>query len=747
MKLKKYFSSLLALSLLASCSNDGIFDDNTPIDVVPEGAVAVNVSLPGVTFEPTTYSKQSALNEEKTLGGGVRIYIFDDSSDNPGTLVATEKVENISGGDTEAVNGVSGKFYMRNLLDAQSHLVAAANLALTADEANALIGKSFDEFSKLLITQSPSEPNKFPMVSAPFKVTIPKTGLPTPSPIKFVLERLAVRVDVENHTEENSAQGANKMTITHARLRNVNKNQSYLVKGVAPALTTNDAIGTWIENQGTPDNMTAKLYTYENYGTNTVLDIRGTLAGVAAQFTIPFNKPIARNTLYRVKVFNVSKEKVDFNIEVVDWQVGVETEGIDSDSYEKEAKPTFKSLSGSGHALESANTVLNLNSPATYTTRLVANSLSDLQVKVNGAVVPWVKVSKVANETADDNEFGNQSFEITFAENFDSYPRTAELFVEPKGNLDDSKRHKITVTQPEVEYANIVNPLAILSDKFVGTVGNFAAKASPMEDVEDKEAWGMWYQWGRNNPIDPKLDISYVVDQLAKNDPKLKSNNPANTFYGNGKVSWTTEPFTTSTKWQDLVNQSEAGAGYIGTNTVVPGDPSKDGWKNSSYSELLSVFPPYKTYSVPVEKDLEENGISFLTAENKNYKADYKGNSTNIVYAIRMKEGEDNRYLTAFRYERRKNTVVIKARHLGAAGATTQIETVATEAWWNDATKAGSDIVRVYQKSHSSNIFAICSNTLLSPSIQRVTVISNVYVGIGQGSVSQSMPILPIRAK
>lgn len=759
MKLKKYLSSLLALTLLASCSNDGILDNNTPIDSVPEGAVAFNVSLPGRTFEPATYAEiPNAEDFEKSVAGGVRIYVFDNAGAT-GKLIATERVDQITGVNTET--GVVGKFYMRNFLGQAVHMVAAANLDLTAEQANALLGKTFAEFSKMIITQSPSAPNKFPMVSEPLAVNVPKQGNPSVE-ISFVLERLAVRVDIDNLTRDDNSAETKKMTITHARLRNVNKNQSYLVKGQTDALAPNDATGTWVANTASvKEKMYALVYTYENAAnTNTILDIKGTIGTATVQFEIPFEKKTVRNTRYLVKVKNVGKgNKVEFEVNVVDWKEGGNVT-IDSDNYGKQTKPVFKSFSvanasgvaqttGQAHNLTATNTQLSLTSTNAYNTRLVLNSLYDLQVKVNGAIVPWITVKKVNTTTVEDNEFGNQAFHIAFAKNFDTYARTAELVIEPKDNIDPAKRYTIAVNQVAVAYGAVENPLAILSDRYVGTVGNFATKASPMEDVQDKDAWGMWYQWGRNNPINPKLAVLTNATQLAKNDTKLNTNTPANTAYGKGKASWTTEVLTTSTTWQGLVMSSGFGNTYTGTNSVAKGDPSPEGYKLPNKSELGAIIYSNNMLSYAVDlPNNSENGISFLTAKNKNYKAAYKGNGSNVIYAIRMKEGEANRYLTAFRYELRKNTVVITARHLGAAGVATTIATVATEAWWNDATKAGSDIVRVYQKATPARIFGAFANQVNSGSSQGTFILAHgSHAGVGHGTINQLLPLLPIRAK
>lgn len=460
MKLKRYLSSLLAIALLASCSNEGILDNNnTPIETVPEGAVAVNVVLPGVSFEPKTYATKSAEDFEKALGGEVRVYVFDNNAGRPGNLVSVEKITPQLGGNTET--GVPGKFYMRRLIGQSAHLVATANIELSADKIQQMIlrGISFGDFSKQIISQSPSEPNKFPMVSEIVSVTIPEAGVTNPA-VKFELKRLAVRVDIENKTVDGEK---TKFIVTHARLRNVNKT-SYLVEGVTPNLEANMK-ASWVENTGNADQMKAKVYAYENLGVNTLLDVRGTIGGAQAQFTVEFKKEIKRNYLYKVRLFNVTDgEKVSFSIEVVDWQTGDVIEEISSNDYIKvfDDTPSVLSLSPanasgvaeagivSSHELTNSNKELSIETALVYNTRLIVKSEKELKVKPIGDEGYWITVKKVALTEEEKNtlDFGAQAFHISFAENKGTTTRSAILIVEQEEDATGSaKKHQIQVTQ------------------------------------------------------------------------------------------------------------------------------------------------------------------------------------------------------------------------------------------------------------------------------------------------------------
>lgn len=778
MKLKKYLSSLLAIALLASCSNEGILDNNTPIDTVPEGAVAFNVSLPGRTFEPATYAGTFAAEVAEKSLTEVRIYVFDNTSANkPGKLIATEKVTSVGTGNTEA--GVTGKFYMRHLLGAKAHLVAAANLDLTADQANALIGTTFENFSKEIITQSPSTANKFPMVSDPLAVTVPKVGATTPANITFLLERLAVRIDIKNETNKT---GTNKeFVLEDVRTKVGSLSQSYLIKGQTPVLAKHDALGTkevgtqdWIANTASnKKEMFAKVYAYENDNTNFVLEVRGKIDNKPAAFEIPFGKKLIRNTRYLVKIQNAGLGNlVKFDVEVVDWKDGGNVV-VGSDSYAS-TKPLVKSVVAAnstgvaggavGHTTANASGNINaitLTKRDAYHTRVLVTSDVESKITVTGAMVPWVTVKEVALTPAEEAaNFGAKAYHIAFAKNDDTYDRTATLVVEPKDNTEAGKRQNVTVTQKGATYAEAVNPLGLFSNALLNGVGTFAPAVTE-QNASQPATWGKLFQWGRNTPLD-QAALSYDAQQIPTNSPLLKTP-VANKAYGKGKANWSTETFTTATTWQSIVNKSNAGTAYVGTNKVVAGDPSPEGWKIPSHSEISAVFG-IAAISFNIPLTLKNQVVNNITIKNvkKNYINEVRvinnNNAPNIIYATRLKAtaGSDNSFYTAYRYEVLPNGFKVTARHLGTTGASTTIDQVADEAWWNNATKAGSDVVRIlpriihYGNSATSynDYFVMFTNSVASNDRVLSLAINPSRLSASHNVVPNVLySILPIRAK
>lgn len=773
MKLKKYLSSLLALTLLASCSNDGIIDNNTPIDSVPEGAVAFNVSLPGRTFEPATYAGTFAAEVAEKSLSEVRIYVFDNTTTNkPGKLVATEKVTSVGTGNTEA--GVTGKFYMRHLLGSPAHLVAAANLALTADEANALIGIPFEKFSGLLITQSPSTANKFPMVSEPLKVTVPKTGATTPANITFLLERLAVRIDIKNETNNT---GTNKeFVVEEARTKVGSLSQSYLIKGQTPVLAKNDALGTkevgikkWITNNASnKKEMFAKVYTYENGNTNFVLEVRGKIDNKPAAFEIPFGKKLVRNTRYLVKIQNAGLGNlVKFDVEVVDWKDGGNVI-VGSDSYAA-TKPLVKSVvvaNSTGvaggvkaHTEVSAGGTVNsitLTKRDAYHTRVLVTSDVESKITVTGAMVPWVTVKEVALTPEEEAaNFGAKAYHIAFAKNDDTYDRTATLVVEPKDNTEAGKRQNVTVTQKGATYAEAVNPLGLFSNALLNGVKTFAPAVTE-ENAHLTPTHGKLFQWGKNTPIDFN-SLQHVADQIPTNSPLLKTP-VANRAYGKGKPNWTTETFTTTTTWESIVMKSNAGDAYTGTNSVKKGDPSPEGWKIPTNREGLVLVPGNETaqFTDGIQRlNRKLDNVVIKGNSPKSYINDFL-NKDGIIYAIKQKAttGSDNTYLTAYRYEWTNRRLKIVARHLGEAGKATTINQVANEAWWNDVTKSGSDVIRLLPVTNHftptntyNNSVTIWFNSISNNNSPLSFVVNENDAKIFSSSASNGYSILPIRAK
>ncbi len=701
--MKQYLYILAVILAFAACSHELELPNSDP---TPDGALKVNVKFPGCTFvTPQTYAGTFPAEAfEKSLSN-VRIFVFNDDTGQPGKLLGTEPVTPGTG-DTEA--GVSATFFMRYF--GALHLVAVANLDFDKAKIDAMGGISFAVFSKTLVTQPAGTPNAFAMASEPLEVTIPdpQSGTPAPS-LSFLLERLSARIDIENLT---TADGGGEFVLTGARLRLGDIDRSYLIKGQDPALTagTDGAVHLpgieWTENQGVNDDMKkmyAQLYTYENVANTLVVQVKGTFKGVPAQFDLPFgDKAVKRNTRYLVRVNNFTGNKVNFDIVVADWNEGGDIPlkpGTDA------TRPTVVAIAASdanGNPATQAHTLtyssgtdpdnvtdIALTNPTLYYTKITVESPSaESMILVNRAEVPWLTVQELGESSIVGGKL-RQQFLVTYGATNDRYPRAARLEIQNKFVPDKINPKLINITQPGNAASTLL--LARVSNANVDNLNQFATAVTP-DNVATDEVMGKLYQWGRNVPFDYSVPPVVSNTRVGANDPAVWGN----TFIAPGEVphNWLHNAVADDT-WTTLVAKAtSAPVGYTGTNG---GDPCPNGWRLPEEGEYLAMFPsPIHTevnfYGDVNKKDYAEQiTINGATTE---YTADYYSTTKNVIYALKMKGG-DNARLTAYRYEYRGTLGLwVIARHLGAAGAAVTVEQIAVDSYW--AANASGDVIRYF---------------------------------------------------
>lgn len=723
--MKRIIYSFLAIMTLWACSEENLEKVGCEGCDAPEGTVKVNAQFVGRTLAPKTYAGTYPADVAEKSISDVRIFVFSDNGGQPKTLLGSEVVTNIKTGDTEV--GVNAIFFMRYF--GEVHLVATANVKFSQDKLQKMYGQNFDKFSHELVTQPAGVANKFPMTSEIVDINIPdpQTSSATPS-VSFLLERLSARIDIENET---TTSDGGEFVLTGARLENT-IDRSFLVKGQAPALTIGNTeygalaipLGDWKENTGVNGDkkkMYMQLYAYENVKNTLTVQVKGTFKGQPAQFSLPFGEQhaVKRNFRYVVKIQNVAGNRVNFTVNVVDWDEGgdiIIKPGLDGSApiiTKIEPATSTGATTSSAHNLaystgtnpNDAN-MITLTKPSVYHTKITVESPStEATILVNKAEVPWVSVKQLGQSNISGGKL-IQEFLVTYAGSQDLYGRTAELELQNKFKPDKQNRHLITVKQPKATTTN--NHLARFANANVGELNEFADVITP-DNLTDYDNLGKYYQWGRNISFTNTTVLVTTEEKSNGNDALLWSNKMMTTTTGtsfnwhkNGKANET---------WTDVVAQAtKAPISYKGTNG---GDPSPKGYRLPNKEEMQGVVPRGNSATLNFKgsvskKDVEEKiTIKGVSAD---YKADYYSTTPNVIYALKMKDAS-NANLTAYRYEYKgERGLWITSRLLGAAGATVKVEDIANKAFWNDATKGGSDVIRYIP---SMGIFSYYQGTLV----------------------------------
>lgn len=700
MKLSKIWAGLfpVVLGLMSACSNE------SPDRISAGDRNAITINFPGYTLAPKTYAGTYPADITEKAISNARILVFDDNNGQPGILLNSESIELTAGGDTEA--GVTGKVFIRE--SGVRHLLAIANLDFTLDQYKALEGKTFADVSKTFVTQPSGKANFFPMcAAAPLKVTIPElTDLTTPMPnLNFTLERLSARIDIENLTT--AANG--EFVLEGARMEG-DIARSYLVRGQTPALFPNDNLGThsnisaiWAENKGVNGDMRKmymQLYTYENKQDQLNVIVKGTYKGEKAQFTIPFtNRSVKRNTRYIVQMKNNAEtKKMDFNIvEVKDWAEGGNG-SLDLDV--DKTMPTVTAISAaSGAAQHTANnteankvTGISVNTTAAYSMKISVESPSmESRILLNNAEYPWIEVNQIGESKIAGGKL-HQDFLVKIGKNVDLYPRTIQLEVQNAYAPNKKTPKLITITQSAA--TSSLNPLAWMANANIGELNTFASVCNATNWTTE-EACGKYYQWGRN----VAFDFTHLINGIKIEKGTITPNNPLlwdkNKFLRSAGSEYYCTGLEEAQTWAQFVGKSnsKAPSSYIGNNG---GDPSPKGFHVPLYKEFLSTLPSLSA-DIPIfsgnYKNSETLDVKFHGEKNSQKLTSYfYSNKKGVLYAMRHKGGDD-KYITAFRYEKFNfGGLKITARHLGAKGADINVKDIANEAYWNS--NAGSDIVR-----------------------------------------------------
>lgn len=696
----------------------------------------LSVSFPGRTLAGgATRSLRAgtiaAADYEKSLQKDhIFFYVFEDEGGQPGRLKRIEPVTELAAGDVET--GVTGKVFFRDA--GTLHVVPTANLRLTKEEQDALLGKTFAEVSKTLITQLAGEPDWFPMAGEPVKVETATLGTSAGS-LRFDLERLTARIDLVNET---STANGGRFEITGARLISATRSEagktiwvggdidrSFLMKGQTPALKVGDptygAVALdarmWVDRDPVkntnPDEMKMQLYTYENEPGELVIEVKGTFEGKPAEFTLQFPPAVKRNTLYRVALRNPKTTDVpivDPNnptiepaIRAIDWEEGGVSTLEPTQDTTKPVITFFDASTATGAAAPATHTAtyttgteigtirsVSLKDDKAYTMKLTLKSKgAEPMVLVTKADVPWISVAPLGKAVIS-SEGLEQSYIVTFGKNVDLYSRSAVLEVQNRYFPDKVTPRTIQVTQPAA--ATSMNQLAYLANANVDELNRFAAVVTE-DNVASPEARGKLYQWGRNVPFPyEETGIAVVTTKSNGNDDLLWDKTKYIISEGYPQI-WFSFPIKNGDTWLGIVSKAtDAPSWYKGTNG---GDPSPVGYKLPMRAEMSAMFPikmvnPNGNFSLMnVNETCQPHGVTAPA----DFTADYFSTEKNVIYALKMKGGDNSR-ITAFRYEYRGvKGLKVTARHLGAAAAALDVKSIANKAYW--ATNAGSDVVRL----------------------------------------------------
>ncbi len=730
MKLFKYLGLLIPTMLLAlsSCSKDEIVERGA--EEVPQTERKITLLFPDNTLAaPTTYAGTFAADAEEKAISHARMFIFsDDGNNQPDKLIGVEELK-LEAGDNEV--GVKAHFFLP--YDGKLHLVATANLKEVKEKIERLKGTKFSNFSSMLITQPAGEANFFPMVSEPVSVDY-QIGATAPS-MKFVLERLSVRIDIENHTFNDPGK-AYAFTLKEARMKTVNLSQSYLMKGQMPLLKWGDTKGTvhyddhsWVQCPAGSTKLYKGLYTYENLDMTTYestssderhrkrIEVSGTMFNpdtqqeANVQFNCLINQPLKRNTRYVLRLENSKdKNKIGFKLVVKDWDEGGE---IEKTPEVDKAQPLLKAIDGSGkHKLQykGAQTManvsgINVTTADAYKLNLKLESEAiGSRILINKADYPWVSLKEVGQASIQNGKFV-QTFEVSLGKNIDYYPRALELELQNAYSPNPLTSQKIVLVQAASK-AKSLNPLAYLANANVDELNTFATPTTMMT-LGNEETLGKFYQWGRNIPISWDFTANKVLADYSNkmsngNDPLLWTKNMI-VLGGSDSEMYLAHTFSESAglkdgdTWKEVVAKAtNAPAYYKGNNG---GDPSPKGYHIPTINEIKLIIPIVegtykgtdfshkkkwtKKYTIPFfgETSAEEFDVESL------------GGGFGHGYLITLKNAYGNKYLTAYHYEWLGLGVKVTARHLGPQGASLKVEDIANEDYW--AQNAGSDVVRI----------------------------------------------------
>lgn len=699
----------------------------------------LSVSFPGRTLAGgSTRSLRAgtiaAADYEKSLQKDhIFFYVFEDEGGQPGRLKRIEPVTELAAGDVET--GVTGKVFFRDA--GTFHVVPTANLRLTKEERDALLGKTFAEVSKTLITQVAGEPDWFPMAGEPVKVETATLGTSAGS-LRFDLERLTARIDLVNET---STANGGRFEITGARLIKATRREagktirvggdidrSFLMKGQTPALKVGDptygavALNAriWVDRDPVkntnPDEMKMQLYTYENEPGELAIEVKGTFEGKPAEFTLQFPPAVKRNTLYRVALRNPKTTDVpivDPNnptiepaIRAIDWEEGGVSTIEPTQDTTKPVITFFDASTATGAAAPATHTAtyttgteigtirsVSLKDDNAYTMKLTLKSKgAEPMVLVTKADAPWISVAPLGKAVIS-SEGLEQSYIVTFGKNVDLYSRSAVLEVQNRYFPDKVTPRTIQVTQPAA--ATSMNLLAYFANANVGELNRFAAVVTE-DNASSPEVRGKLYQWGRNVPFTyGDTGITFVTTKSNGNDALLWDKTKL--IYTEGRPhTWHSFEGTKADTWESIVAKAtNAPDWYKGTNG---GDPSPAGYRLPARREMTCLFPRYDiahvSFSGAVDyRGVVENCLVRGASAPADFTADYYSTERNVIYALKMKGGDNNSRITAFRYEYRGvKGLKVTARHLGAAAAALDVKSIADKAYW--ATNAGSDVVR-----------------------------------------------------
>lgn len=183
-----------------------------------------------------------------------------------------------------------------------------------------------------------------------------------------------------------------------------------------------------------------------------------------------------------------------------------------------------------------------------------------------------------------------------------------------------------------------------------------------------------------------------------------ESNSILTSGTGNSNGAHTTVGYLTN---EDGTYRSYYGATKYQLSALVPGLKSYYGGlfdPSIAFSILDFKQGRYHDTRIWKKKDLEGSATGEIEKEQlyvfdlpqgtefKEFHAQYKhgGKSGqavkhfgNVYYGIRYQDGEDNKYLSAYRYYRNGNNLEIRVRMLGPSRANTTLDQVANEGFWN----------------------------------------------------------------
>lgn len=723
--MKKIYQSSLFLGVLlwllvASCSQvrvdgelipylgDGDGDEMVAVEVsFPQRVLVSEQALRAGTFAAQDY--EQALQQSHLF-----FYVFSDQAGQPDRLLRVEPVRELAAGTPEV--GVTGKVFFRNV--GTLHVVPTANLKLTAEERDALLGVDFATFSKVMITQLGGEPNWFPMAGEPVKVDTQQLEGAT---LSFTLERLTARIDLVNETSEE--QGG-RFELTGARLIENNIDRSFLIKNQTPPLICGEqgalalSTRTWVERDATvnsdPDQMFQQLYAYENEANQLKIEVKGTFEGRPAEFVLNFEPKIVRNTRYLVQIRNVKKTDVPFidpddpmsivpYITVLDWEEGGNV------TFTPEVDRSVPVITAVAHQddlgqvstytqQDDLNTLqsIELTKPdAFYTDITLLTEGAEPMILLTKVDAPWIEIEEV-EVNVDNKGMRSQKYRLHFGANADLYPRTALL--EIQNRYVPNKISPKTIAIKQSAAATSPNPLAYWANANVDELNTFAAVVTE-ENVDKPEVFGKLYQWGRNVPFDYEdTAIQRVTTKSNGNDELLWDRSKFICVLGDPH-SWLSAKVGSLDPWTSIVAMaSNAPAWYKGTND---GDPSPIGYRLPTKLEQQALFP---LYEAGVQINFLGEGHLVTKTETcvvhgkdvigKQYNAKYYSPTKNVIYALKMID-EEGHNITALKYEYRGvKGLKMTSRYLGVKGKDVKIQDISNAEYWKQ--NAGSDVIRLF---------------------------------------------------